>query len=88
LNGGEYNKTLTDFIEELSLPAAGWHKRKSTRKLIFEKALKELNSQKTTDGRLIIVSIEKGLYDWVLVTRLSGEKKCLKIQATAPAKYP
>ncbi|MBI4657227.1 MAG: hypothetical protein HY746_10875 [Elusimicrobia bacterium] len=86
LNGAEYSKRLTDLIKELSLPAAKWHKHKSTRKLIFEKTLKELNAQKTIDGRTIIVSIEKGLYDWILTARLGGEKKCLELQTTAPAK--
>jgi hypothetical protein len=47
-----------------------------------------LNGQKTADGRSIIVSIEKGLYDWMLVARLSGEKKCLNLQTATPAKYP
>jgi hypothetical protein len=88
LNGMEYNKTLTDLIKELSLPAAGWHKHKSTRKLIFEKALKELNMQKTVDGRRMIVSIEKGLYDWMLTARLGGEEKCLELQTTGPAERP
>ena len=80
LNGGEYNKNLTELIKELSLPAAGWHKHKSTRKLIFEKALKELNMQKTVDGRRMIVSIEKGLYDFMLTAKLGGEEKCLELQ--------
>ena len=85
LNGGEYNKTLTDLIKELSLPTAGWHKRKGNRKQVFEKALKELNAQKTADGRPIIVSIEKGLYDWMLTARLGGEEKLLELQTAGPA---
>ena len=88
LNGMEYNKTLTDLIKELSLPAAGWHKHKSTRKRIFEKALKELNAQKTVTGRPIIVSIEKGLYDFMLTARLGGEEKCLELQTAGPAERP
>lgn len=80
LNGGEYNKTLTDLIKELSLPAAGWHRHKGKRKQIFEKAVKELNTQKTADGRPIIVSIEKGLYDWMLTAKLGGEERCLELQ--------
>ncbi len=79
LNGEEYNKTLTNLIKELSLPAAGWHKYKSKRKQVFEKALKELNAQKTVDGRRIIVSIEKGLYDFMLTAKLGGEEKCLEV---------
>ena len=79
LNGEEYNKTLTDLIKELSLPAAGWHKYKSLRKRVFEKALKELNAQKTVDGRRMIVSIEKGLYDFMLTAKLGGEEKCLEV---------
>ena len=88
LNGMEYNKTLTDLIKELSLPAAGWHKYKSTRKQNFEKAIKELNAQKTVTGRPIIVSIEKGLYDWMLTARLGGEEKCLELQTAGPAERP
>ena len=79
LNGEEYNKTLTGLIKELSLPAAGWHKYQSKRKQIFEKALKELNMQKTVDGRRMIVSIEKGLYDFMLTAKLGGEEKCLEV---------
>ena len=86
LNGKEYNKTLTDLIKELSLPEAGWHKHKSSRKRNFEKALKELNMQKTVDGRRMIVSIGKGLYDWMLTAKLGGEEKCLELQTVSPAK--
>ncbi|MCX5784247.1 MAG: hypothetical protein NTX59_01005 [Elusimicrobia bacterium] len=88
LDGMEYNKTLTDLIKELSLPAAGWHKYKSTRKQNFEKAIKELNAQKTVTGRPIIVSIEKGLYDWMLSAKLGGVVKCLELQAAGPAERP
>ncbi|MBI4801974.1 MAG: hypothetical protein HY796_05570 [Elusimicrobia bacterium] len=35
--------------------------------------------QKTIDGRRMIVSIEKGLYDWMLTAKLSGEEKCLEV---------
>ena len=86
LNGEEYNKTLTDLIKELSLPAAGWHGYKNKRKQIFGKALKELNTQKTVDGRPMIVSIEKGLYDWLLTAKLGGKEKCLELQTAGPAK--
>ena len=86
LNGGEYNKTLTDLIKELSLPAAGWHGYRNKRKQIFGKALKELNMQKTVDGRRMIVSIGKGLYDWMLTAKLGGEEKCLELQTVSPAK--
>lgn len=88
LDGGEYNKTLTDLIKELSLPAAGWHSHKGKRKQIFEKAVKELNTQKTADGRPIVVSIEKGLYDWILAAKLGGEEKCLELQSAGPAVQP
>jgi hypothetical protein len=86
LNGEEYNKTLTDLIKELSLPSAGWHNDKSGRKNVFGKAIKELNAQKTIDGRPMIVSIEKGLYDWMLTAKLGGEEKCLELQTAGPAK--
>ncbi|MBI4657127.1 MAG: hypothetical protein HY746_10355 [Elusimicrobia bacterium] len=85
LDGREYSKTLTDLIKELSLPAAAWHNDKTGRKNVFKKAMKELNTQKTADGRQMIVSIEKGIYDWMLVARLDGEKKCLELQATRSA---
>lgn len=85
LDGNEYNKTLADLIKELSLPAAGWHGHKGKRKQIFEKAVKELNAQKTADGRPIIVSIEKGLYDWMLSAKLGGEEKCIEVQVEEPA---
>ena len=85
LDGGEYNKTLTDLIKELSLPAAGWHSHKGKRKQIFEKAVKELNAQRTLDGRPIKVSIEKGLYDWMLSAKLGGEEKCIEVQVEEPA---
>lgn len=84
LDGNEYNKTLADLIKELSLPAAGWHSHKGKRKQIFEKAVKELNAQKTADGRPIKVSIEKGLYDWMLSAKLGGEEKCIEVQVEEP----
>ena len=86
LNGGEYNKTLTDLIKELSLPSAGWHNNRTGRKNVFGKAIKELNAQKTVDGRPMIVSIEKGLYDWMLTAKLGGEEKCLELQTAGPVK--
>ena len=82
LNDKEYNKTLTELIKELYLPVAGWHGHKGKRKQVFEKAVKELNKQKTADGRPMIVSIEKGLYDWMLTARLGGENKYLELQTT------
>lgn len=85
LDGNEYNKTLADLIKELSLPVAGWHGHKGKRKQIFEKAVKELNAQKTADGRPIKVSIEKGLYDWMLSAKLGGEEKCIEVQVEEPA---
>ncbi len=84
LDGVEYNKTLTDLIKELSLPVAAWHHDKSGRKSVFGKAIKELNKQKTADGKPIIVSIEKGLYDWMLSARLGGEEKCLELHTPGP----
>lgn len=88
LDGGEYSKTLTDLIKELALPSAGWHKRKGNRKQVFEKAVKELNSQKTAEGRPIIVSIEKGLYDWMLTAKLGGVERCLELQSSGPTAQP
>jgi hypothetical protein len=85
LDGNEYNKTLADLIKELSLPTAGWHGHKGKRKQIFEKAVKELNAQKTADGRPLKVSIEKGLYDWMLSAKLGGEEKCIEVQVEEPA---
>ncbi len=51
----------------------------------FEKAVKELNKQKTADGRPMIVSIEKGFYDWMLTAKLDGEKKNLELQTNGTA---
>lgn len=84
LNGREYSKTLKDLIKELSLPLAGWHKLKDMRHRMFEKAIKEMKTHKTADGRPIIVNIEKGIYDWMLVARLAGENQCLELQAPQP----
>lgn len=85
LNGGDYSKTLKDLIKELALPCANWHKHKGKRKAYMEGAVRELNTHKTADGRPIVVGIEKGLFDWVLVARLGGEDKCLELRAPQPA---
>ncbi len=72
LDGAAYSKTLSDLVDELVLPPAGWHKLKAFRRRMFEKALKSMGTQKTTDGRQIIFGIEEGLTDWLLTARLEG----------------
>lgn len=72
LDGAVYSKTLSDLVDELALPPAGWHKLKAFRRRMFEKALKSMGTQKTTDGRQIIFGIEEGLTDWLLTARLEG----------------
>ena len=70
INGAEFSKQLKDVIKELALPPAAWHKHKSTRRLIFEKALKSMTDQTAMDGRRIVWGIQKGLFDWMLTARL------------------
>lgn len=69
-DGAIYSQSLTGIIEDLALPAAGWHKRRDARRHVFQKALKSIKDKTTTDGREIIVTIEKGLTDWLLTARL------------------
>lgn len=69
-DGAVYSQSLTGIIEDLALPAAGWHKRRDARRHVFQKALKSIKNKTTTDGREIIVTIEKGLTDWLLTARL------------------
>jgi hypothetical protein len=77
LDGAVYSKSLRDLVDELALPPAGWHKLKTARRRIFQKALKSMGPQKTTDGRQIILGIEEGLTDWLLTARLEGEPALL-----------
>ena len=69
---GEHFIGLKNLVNVLHLPKADWHKYKSDRNRKFERALKELNGQRIADGRKMIVSISKGLYDWQLESRLEG----------------
>lgn len=85
LDGKEYSKTLKDLVKELSLPFAKWHKLKDMRHRMFEKAIKEMKTHKTTDGKPIIINIQKGLYDWVLVAHLGGSAQCIELKAPQPA---
>ena len=68
--GAVYSKSLLGLIDDLALPAAGWHKRRDARRHVFQKALKSIKNKTTTDGRKIIVNIEKGLTDWLLTAQL------------------
>lgn len=70
LDGASYSKTLQDLVKDLALPPAPWHKYKSKRREVFQKALKSMRHQKTTDGREIIIDIEEGLTDYLLTARL------------------
>lgn len=51
---------LGNLIKILNLPHAGWHKFKSLRRSQFSKAVKEINTMKTADGRSFKVSISDG----------------------------
>ena len=68
--GAIYSQSLMGLIGELALPTAGWHKRRDARRHVFQKALKSIKNKTTTDGRKIIVNIEKGLTDWLLTAQL------------------
>jgi len=46
LDGAVYSKSLRDLIDELALPHAGWHKLKTARRRIFQKALKSMGHKK------------------------------------------
>lgn len=81
LSGQAYGKSLKDLVNELCLPPAKWHRYESQRKNVFEKAVGELNRQKTVDGRPIFVTIEKGLFDWMLTARLGNPEKVIELQA-------
>src|SRR6266849_463742 len=59
--GRQHSIELLNLIQVLNLPAAGWHKFKSRRKAIFEKAIRELQGMNTADGRGIGVEIQQGL---------------------------
>ena len=67
-----FSKQLKDLIAELALPPAGWHRLKTGRRRQFEKAIRSMKAQKTVDGRDILLSIEKGLFDWMLMARLAA----------------
>ena len=77
--GGEHSIELLNLIQVLKLPAAGWHKFKSRRQAIFNKAIQELHGRKTIDGSTISLQIEQGqnAKDFMLVARL--------LSAAAPA---
>lgn len=63
---------LSNLVKVLNLPEASWHKDKHHRKQQFEKAVKAINGKELADNRIMIVKIEKGLYDWQLVAHLKG----------------
>ncbi len=65
-----FSKQLKDLIVELALPPASWHKLKDKRMRMFFKALRSMKSPRTADGREILLSVEKGLSDWMLMARL------------------
>ncbi len=72
LDGQEFSKGLKDIIVDLQLPKAAWHQKTSHRKKMFEKVIKELNSYRVADGRQMSVTIEKGLFDYMLIAKLVG----------------
>ncbi len=77
LNGAVYSKSLRELIDVLALPAAGWHNQRDERRHVFQKALKSMGTQRTTDGRQIILGIEEGLTDWILTARLESKPALL-----------
>ena len=78
-DGAVYSKSLLGLIDELALPAAGWHKRRGARQQVFQKTLKSIKNKTTTDGRKIIVNIEKGLTDWLLTAQLEPAEVAAKV---------
>jgi len=77
LDRKEYSKQLKDIITDLQLPKSNWHKRPSRRRIVFEKAMKEINGQRISDGRKMAVWIDKGLYDYMLTARLISDDKAM-----------
>ncbi len=71
-NQESYKVGLSKLVEILNLPSASWHKYKSLRRQQFLKAIKEMNTMKTADGRKFRVEIEKssGDDDFLLLARL------------------
>ena len=67
-----FSKQIKDLIADLALPPAGWHDDKCERRRQFEKAIHSMKEQKTADGRPILLSVEKGLFDWMLMARLGS----------------
>jgi hypothetical protein len=65
-----FSKQLKDLIVGLALPSAKWHGLKTERHRQFKKAIHSMKSQRTADGREIVLSVEKGLSDWMLMARL------------------
>lgn len=55
-----YKIELLKLVDILNLPKASWHKYKSLRRQQFIKAIKEMNTMKTADGRSFNVSITSG----------------------------
>jgi hypothetical protein len=72
--GGKHSIELLNLIDVLKLPEAGWHKFKSRRKAIFEKAVQELREMKTNDGKSINIEFAQGANsnDFMLVASLRG----------------
>lgn len=77
LNGQVYSKSLTSLIQDLSLPEASWHKYPAMRKREFEKAIKQIDGTKISDGKILKVRIEKGTSDYLLVSTMVRQPKLL-----------
>jgi hypothetical protein len=77
LNGLEYSKQLKDIISDLQLPKASWHQRTFERKRTFEKVIKELNAHYIADDKKMTISIEKGIFDYMLTARLVEQQKAM-----------
>lgn len=76
-----FSKSLKDLIADLALPPAGWHGHKGKCRQVFMKALRSMRAQRTTNGRPIIINIEKIGSDWMLKARLGKPGKIIEMQA-------
>lgn len=77
LDGKEFSKGLKDIISDLQLPKTSWHQKSSHRKRTFEKIIKELNTYHVTDGRKLSITIQKGLFDYMLIAKLIASEKAM-----------
>ncbi|MDA3793449.1 MAG: hypothetical protein PF545_07360 [Elusimicrobia bacterium] len=72
-----YSINLENLIKELQLPPSSKHKYKSKRKNLFLKSVEEINTSKTTDGRIIKLKIilNKDKADYKLIAFLEAPEQ-------------